>query len=165
MAATENSAAGNTKNIGSASQDSNMGTQSANNEFKNDYIYSEEQDYEEKTEDGEDSPGYSSHRGAEEETAQTHRTKVTSKHLMGPHGAQKQKGPHSTFSCLKRRAKMPSKGGRDKKRSRSTSTSSSSSESSSSSRSDSSDTDSSSTEEENRPKLMETAEKTCQNIC
>eukprot|EP00794_Sanderia_malayensis_P004489 gene4489-5084_t len=149
MAASENAAAENTKNIGSTSEELNNGTQSTNNEFENDYNYSEEQDNEGNSEDGEDSPGYSSLHEAEEETAQTDQTKVISKRVKGPHGTRKQKGPHGTLSHKKGKAKMPAKGGRNKKRKQPFSpTSSSSSESSSSSHSDSSGTDSSSTEEE-----------------
>ena len=149
MAASENDAAQSTKNIGSASDEPKNKSQSADYEVEEDKNYSEEQNDEQNSEDEEDSVGYASPREAEEETAQTDRTKVTSRYGKGPHGAQKRKGPHGTLSRTKRKAKMPAKSGRNKKRRRSFSSTSSSSESSSSSHSDSSDTDSSSTEEEN----------------
>ena len=158
MAASENDAAQSTKNIGSASDEPKNRSQSADYEVEEATNYSEEQNDEQNSEDEEDSVGYSSPREAEEETAQTDRTKVTSKYGKGPHGAQKRKGPHGTLSRTKRKAKMPAKSGRNKKRRRSFSSTASSSESSSSSHSDSSDTDSSSTGEENNTWQMTKSE-------
>ena len=115
MAASENDAAQSTKNIGSTSDELNNRTQVAEYVFEKDDNYSEEQDDKEHSEDGEDSRGYSSPREAEEETA------PAIEQRLHPNMARDLKVPKYERALMapsparKRKAKMPMKGGMNKK--------------------------------------------------